>query len=123
MKTSDYAINQIYSILAEATGIAMYKLTKPSKVNSSEFIVINSLPIGPGVLQKCHINVNYHVADMAPGVPDLTKLENGTLQFMAVLEEVSETGLHIDFESQEYFREHELNNHYSNIRLSVKLIN
>ena len=123
MKTSDYAINQIYSILSDATGIAIFKLTKPGKRNDNEFIVINSLPIGAGVLQKCWVNVNYHVADLQPGTPDLTKLEAGTQQFMTVLEDVSETGMHIDFESQEYFREPELNKHYSNIRLSVKLIN
>jgi len=123
MKTSDHAIDKVYDILNAATGIGIFKLTKPSKRTDSEYIVINSLPMGPGVLQKCPVNVNYYVSDMQPGTPDLDKLETGTEQFMTVLEDVSETGLHIDFESQEYFREPGQDKHYSNIRLSVKLIN
>jgi hypothetical protein len=123
MKTTDHAINYIFQVLDDATGIScpIYKYNKPSKSNDSEFIVINSLPINAGVLQKCHVNVNYHVNDKQPGIPDTTKLSAMTADIMVLLEEISETGIHIDFERQEYIREE--NKHYSNTRFSVKLVN
>jgi hypothetical protein len=41
---------------------------------------------------------------------------------MALLTEVSDIGILIDFESQEYIQEKELGEHYSNIRLFIKII-
>lgn len=123
MKTTDFAINKIYSLLSGAVIVPVHKLTKPTKEADPEYIVVNALPISEGVLQKCHVNVNYHVKDKAPGIPDVEKLESGTATLMNILQTVSETGILIDFESQEYHRESPLNEHYSNIRLSVKIIN
>ncbi|WP_372932440.1 hypothetical protein [Mariniphaga sediminis] len=128
MKTTDFAIQRVYSILNESVDVwlldlPIYKLTKPSKKKDTEYIVLNSLPIGPGVLQKCRVNVNYHVKDLSPGIPDLEKLEANTASLMALLEDVPAKGIIINFESQEYFREDGLGEHYSNIRLSVKIVN
>ena len=125
MKTTDHAINRIYQIISDATGIncPVYILTKPTKVSPSEFIVINALPIDAGVLQKCHINVNCYASDLQPGIPDLTNLEGMTASIMNILEEVSATGMLIDFERQEYFRDELIDKHYSNTRFSVKIIN
>lgn len=124
MKTTDYALQKVYSLIkASEFQKPTYKLTKPSKKSHAEYIVLNALPIGPGVLQKCYVNVNYHVKDLSSGMPDLAKLEAGTTTLMTFLEEVTETAILIDFESQEYFREEALGEHYSNIRLSVKILN
>jgi len=124
MKTTDTAINKVFGLIkASAFQKPTYKLTKPFKNADTEYIVINSLPVGPGVMQKCYVNVNYHVKDLAPGMPDIVKLEEGTSSLLAFLEEVYDAGVLIDFEQQEYFREDTLEEHYSNIRLSVKIIN
>jgi len=124
MKTTDFAIHKVYSIIKSSEmEQEVFKLTKQTKKNLSEYIVINALPISDGVLQKCRVNVNYHVKDLLSGVPDMKKLEDGTANLMTLLEDVPATGIIIDFESQEYHSENELGEHYSNIRLSVKIIN
>jgi hypothetical protein len=125
MKTTDVAIDFVYALISASSTIdcPLFKLVKPTKEKLSEYIVINSLPINAGVMQKTYVNVNYHVADKGPGVPDYEKLQQGTAALKALLETVSTTGLLIDFESQEYHSEAQLKEHYSNIRLNVKLIN
>lgn len=124
MKTTDFAINKVFSLIkASSFGKPVYKLTKPSKTSVTEYVALNALPIGPGTLQKCYVNVNYHVKDLSSGMPDFAKLEAGTATLMTFLESVTESGILIDFEQQEYFREDALGEHYSNIRLSVKIIN
>lgn len=125
MKTTDTAINQVHAILTGSGGVSVpvYKLSKPTGKKESEYIVLNALPITHGVLQKCRVNVNYHCADLKPGIPDMEKLEDMTSDLMALLTIVSTTAILIDFESQEYHRESQLNEHYSNIRLIVKIIN
>lgn len=124
MKTTDFAINRVFGLIKDSDLTQpVYKLVKPDNKSHAEYIVINSLPISEGVLQKCHVNVNYHVKDKTTGIPDLRKLETGTASLMTLLEDVPATGIIINFESQEYFREDELNEHYSNIRLSVKIVN
>jgi hypothetical protein len=119
-QTSDYCIGIIVSLLGSITK-PVYRNTKPTSVNVTEYIVINTLPINADVLQKVYVNVNYHVKDIEPGAPDITKLEAGSLAVRNILEKVSTTNYLIDFESQETFRE--LGEHYSNLRFSFKNIN
>lgn len=125
-KTSDYAIGIVYGLLSSIT-VPKYRQTKPTPKTSDavikEYIVINSLPITPGPMQKCIVNVNYHVKDIAPGVKDSTKIEAGSNAVIAILNEVLTTTYQIDIESQETFRDEKLGEHFSNIRLSFKLIN
>ncbi|HCY40438.1 MAG TPA: hypothetical protein DHV48_03655 [Prolixibacteraceae bacterium] len=124
MKTTDFAIDEIYRLISgSAIETPVYKLTKPSKKKDAEYIVLNTLPISAGVLQKCYVNVNYHVKDLSPGMADMVTLQEGTNALMALLEDVPAIGIIIDFEMQEYHRESQLEEHYSNIRLSVKIIN
>lgn len=124
MKTTDLALQEVYSLIkASEITTPLYKLNKPSKKSHTEYIVLNALPIGPGTLQKCYVNVNYHVKDLSSGMPDMATLEAGTAALMAELEIANVAGILIDFEQQEYFREDSLGEHYSNIRLSVKIIN
>lgn len=129
MKTQDTAINAVYLILKGDSGVTppVYKYTKPTYTTPDEFYVLNALPITNGVMQRVYINVNFYAKDIGDGIPDIVTLQDATSEVMTLLEETDGdllgTGYLIDFESQEYHREPEINMHYSNIRLSVKLIN
>jgi hypothetical protein len=131
MKTQDTAINYIYTLLADSDGVQVpvYKYTKPTNITPDEFVVLTALPISAGVMQKVIVNVNYYCVDKdkANALPDIETLECRNLLLMTILQEVTDVeegiGYHIDFESQEILRESEINMHYSNIRLNVKLFN
>jgi hypothetical protein len=101
----------------------VYKLTKPSSEKPSVYVVINSLPVTSAIMQRCHVNVNVHVTDPKPGIPDTDTLADLTSDAVALLHRVDASGILIDFESQEYIRDERLNEHYSNIRLFVKFVN
>jgi hypothetical protein len=121
-KTTDYIIGIVYSLLGSITK-PKYLKTKPTNAVAAEYVVINSLPINANVMQKCYVNVNYHVKDITAGTPDITKLEAGSALVLTALKEVSTTAYLIDFESQETIREEGLGEHYSNLRFSFKNIN
>jgi len=126
-KTTDYIIDIVYSLLGSVT-VPKYRKTKPTKSTAEEYVVINSLPINANVMQKCYVNVNYHVKDIDGGpnvgfIPDNIKLNVGSALILAALEKVTETSHLIDFEGQETIREAQLNEHYSNLRFSFKNIN
>jgi hypothetical protein len=126
-KTTDYIIGIVYLLLGSITK-PKYLKSKPTKSTAAEYVVINSLPINANVMQKCYVNVNYHVKDIDQGpgvgfVADITKLEAGSALVLAALKEVSTTDYLIDFEGQETIREEQLGEHYSNLRFSFKNIN
>ena len=126
-KTTDYVIDVVYSLLGSIT-VPKYRKTKPTKSTAEEYIVINSLPINANVMQKCYVNVNYHVKDIDGGpnigfIPDDTRLSAGSALVLAALEKVTTSSHLIDFESQETIRENQFNEHYSNLRFSFKNIN
>jgi hypothetical protein len=121
-KTTDYIVGIVRGLLSSIT-TKKYLFTKPTDTVLSEYIVINALPINADVMQKCYVNVNYHVKDLAQGTPDVTKITSGTTQVMAILKKVSSTSFLIDFESHELMREDALGEHFSNMRFSFKFIN
>lgn len=126
-KTSDFAVGLVYGLLSSITK-PKYRTTKPTASTATEYIVINALPINANVMQKCYVNVNYHVKDINGGVgvgnvKDEAKLEAGSTAVLAVLKQVTTTAYLIDFESQETIREEQLGEHYSNLRFSFKNIN
>lgn len=126
-KTSDFAVGLVLGLLSSINK-PKYRNTKPSASTATEYIVINSLPINANVMQKCYVNVNYHVKDLNGGVgignvPDITKLEAGSTSVLSVLKKVTTSNYLIDFESQETIREEQLGEHYSNLRFSFKNIN
>jgi len=128
MKTSDTAINKIYAIIKASPSVTcpIYLLTKKeNNPNESKtaYIVINTLPIGSGVLQKTRVNVNYHCPDLSPGVPDYGALETMTGVLVPLLENVYQDKINIEVEEQKYYSESQLDEHYSNIRLNVKILN
>lgn len=122
MRLSSYAVNQVYTLLASISK-PKYKDTKPTSSTAAEYIVINSLPINAGVMQKSYVNVNCHVKDIAGGVPDRTKLDALATSVLTILQKSTSTNLLIDYESSELFREEALGEHYFNLRFSVKIIN
>jgi len=121
-KTTDQIISVVFSLL-RLLPVNRYSITKPTKAVDTEYIVINSLPINADVMQKCYVNVNYHVKDLANGTPDQTKLQSGAESVLNILSKVSTATYLIDFESQETFREEALKEHFSNLRFSFKNIN
>ena len=121
-KTTDYIIGIVYLLLGSITK-PKYLKTKPTSAKDAEYIVINSLPINADVMQKCYVNVNYHVKDIITGTPDSVKIEAGSQVVLTVLKQVTTTSYLIDFESQETIREEGLGEHYSNLRFSFKNIN
>ena len=125
MRTTDYALSYIFGIISGDTAldIPIYKLRKPDNVKLDEYIVINTLPILAGVMQKVIVNVNFHCKDIAPGIPDMERLSEATADLMELLEIISTTGILTDFESHNFFSEPQLEEHFSNIRLSVKIVN
>lgn len=133
VKTTDYVIGVVYSLLSSIDK-PKYLTTAPdfealNKTRPTEYVVINSLPIPAGVIQKCHVNVNYHVKDIPGGIKDDTALESGSVAIIAALKEVSAPAsgamdaYMIDFEGQETIREESHQEHYSNLRFSFKNIN
>lgn len=125
-KTSDYVIGVVRGLLGSIT-VPKYLTTKPTPKSSdtviNEYVVINALPINADVMQRCIVNVNYHVKDIAPGVKNTTRIEAGSALVLAALKEVSVQSYMIDFESQETIREDALGEHYSNLRFSFKYVN
>lgn len=127
MKTADYAIDFVYATIKGQTGVPsqVYKVEKPTNMAGTSYVVINSLPVNAGILQFVHVNVNYHVQDLAPGIPDLNTIKTGTAVLMGLLEKVDSqaNGIYIDFEQHAIYREEQLNEHFSNIRLFIKILN
>jgi hypothetical protein len=125
MKTTDYALSYIFGVISGDTAldIPIYKLRKPDNVKLDEYIVINTLPIMAGVMQKVIVNVNFHCKDIAPGVPDMERITEVNADLMDLVEEISTTGILTDFESQIILSEPQLGEHFSNIRISVKIVN
>jgi len=129
MKTQDIAVNAVVNLIMDQDwGIWVYKYTLPTFNTTSfpmpdEFIVVNALPISAGIMQSCRVNVNFYVKDKAAGIPDIDRMEEVTGWITDLLDEVDATLMMIDFESQEYHREHQLSMHFSNVRIHVKLIN
>ena len=126
-KTTDFIVDIVYSLLGSIT-VPKYRKSKPTKSTASEYVVINSLPINAQTLQKCYINVNYHVKDIDGGpnvgfISDDARLKAGSALILTALEKVSTTNYLIDFEGQETIREQQLEEHYSNLRFSFKNIN
>jgi hypothetical protein len=121
-QTSDFCVGVVYGLLGSITK-PKYRNTKPTTSTAAEYVVINALPINADVMQKVYVNVNYHVKDIAAGIPDLTKIEAGSVAVLNILQKVTTTAYLIDFEGQETIREEGLGEHYSNLRFSFKNIN
>ena len=121
-QTTDRLLSIVFYLLGSLT-VPKYIKTSPAKSVPREYIVINSLPINADVMQKCYVNVNYHVKDIGEGQPDNARLIAGFDAVMAIMNQVTTTTYLIDFESQETIREDARGEHYTNMRFSFKYIN
>lgn len=121
-QTTDSILGIVYGLLTSIT-VPKYIKTSPAKSIPKEYVVINSLPINADVMQKCIINVNYHVKDIGEGQPDTTRLIAGFNAIMNIMAKVTTTVYLIDFEGQETIREEARGEHYTNMRFSFKYIN
>lgn len=129
MKTTATAINRAVYVLTHTDNgveVPVYKRTAPTeKTLPAEYIVVNSLPVGKGVLQACVINANYHCKDVGPGMAYSDKLEAGQEAVMSRLDSCkdSEDGIFVYFESEETIADTKRGEHYSNMRFKVQIIN
>lgn len=122
-KSGREIVDIVYGLLGPlSASTPVFKYTKPPLV-LNEYIVVNALPVNAAVLQKCYINVNYHVKDIEDGKPNDIRLRAGFSAVMNILEKVSATNYLIDFESTEEFEEAALKEHFVNMRFSVKYFN
>jgi hypothetical protein len=128
MKTTATAINKVFTNLKAELSVPIFKYTNPTPKKVDEYVIINSLPISADIMQKCTVNVNYHVKDLSAGIPDIEKLETGTDNVLGLLDGIVDRDsefidILIDYESQETMRDEALQEHYSNIRFTVRIIN
>jgi len=103
--------------------VQKYNFRKPTSASDTEYVVINALPIDANIMQKCYVNVNYHVKDIGDGMPDQVKLQAGAQAVLSLIQKVTAATYLIDFEGQEIFKEEALKEHFSNLRFSYKNIN
>lgn len=103
-----------------------FMISKPTTPNPpivNEYIVVNALPINSEVLQKCYVNINCYAKDISAGVPDFVKISTLETQVLNLMKKVTQSNYMIDFEGQETITEPTLNQTFSNLRFSFKLIN
>jgi len=129
MMTVDDAVRAICAnIVASGSAylldVPVYRYARLSDATGS-YIVVNALPIGTGLLQKCVANVNIYCADIFPGSPDAVKLADMTNAVIGALDDSQnmEGDVLIYFQQQNLMRDEELKSHYSNIRFDIRLIN
>ena len=119
------AISVVYKKLKSALTYPVFRYSRPANLTDEAYIVINSLPVGSGILQKCVLNVNAWCKDIEPGSPDAKKLATMTKGIIETLDDTeNESGdVFIFFQQQNVFQGDELKNHYSSIRFDIRLIN
>jgi hypothetical protein len=128
MKTANHAINKAYTMVKASAQVTcpVFLLAKQdtgSDNANAAYVVINSLPIAPGELQKIRVNINYHCPDLAPGIPDYASLETMTGILVPLFDNVYSDRMLFELEFQGFYADSQLNEHYSNIRLNVKILN
>jgi len=123
-KLTSYAIDKVYPLLASINK-PKYRISKPTTVTASEYIVINTLPmqVNDDETQRVLMNVNCHVKDTADGVPNETAINALSNAVLTILEKVSTTEVLIDLESSEMMPEEAQHEHYMNLRFIVRILN
>lgn len=119
-KLSDYAVGRVLTLLS-SINMTKYRHSRPSSGTPDQYIVVNAFSIGSGIMQKFVLNVNYHKKNLSGGVPDNLKLQSNSQAILDILEEYESADMLIDFETQETIQEND--EHYSNLRFSLKFIN
>ncbi len=121
--TDKHAIQAVYNqIKGLSLGLNLYKHSSPEDC-PDEYIVINTLPIGSGIIQKCIVNVNIHIKDIEPGKADTVRLDQLTEIVVNHFEEAVSENIYMYYQQQKTFAESALKKHYSNIRIEVIMLN
>lgn len=102
----------------------IYQFSKPVNIEETEFIVVNTLAVADGILQKANVNINIFVQDVVPGTPN-----NGRLK--TIMNEVlsqfpfAESGSDIQAfrKDTDIISDSEFNRHFVNVRLEVMMLN
>lgn len=121
-KLPDYVAGRVLTLLS-SINVTKYKLDRPASGTPAQFIVVNAFSISSGRMQKFVLNVNYHAKNLSGGVADNLKLQNNSQSILNLLEEYEGTDMFIEFESSETFSEPQFDEHYSNLRFTLKFIN
>ena len=124
MITED-AVLMVYTKLKAVATHPVYKYSRPSSCKAPVYYVINSLGADGGMLQTCVVNVNAYCEDVEPGTPDIETLSVLTRLVIATLNESSDQTQNIQciVKGDNLFEGEQLENHYSNVRLEVKMLN
>lgn len=128
MKNTLEVMDEMYQVLKvsqlkdEITGL-VYKNQRPDD-SKLEDVVINSLPITEGTMQRCIVNINIYIPDLQVQLlgkpqqqPDFERLKTLTEFAILALEEYYAAGYSFYISSQSVFREQDINQHYTNIRI------
>ncbi|MGV8136488.1 MAG: hypothetical protein AB2L20_14865 [Mangrovibacterium sp.] len=127
IELDSYAIDRVWSLLAPINK-SKFRRGKPTNAVTSEYIVINALPmwINDDDTQVVPINVNLHAKDIAEGVPDEIKINDMARSVLAILEKVSTTEVLIWADrsvNSGFIKEEDLHEHYINLRFFVRILN
>lgn len=121
-KTPIECAQTVFGLLSSLT-IKRHLITRKTKDTSIEYIVVNALPVNAAVMQKCYVNVNFHVKDLADGTPNTARLKAVSTLILDTLQKVDGDNYLIDFESSEIFGEPAFGEHFANLRFSFKTVN
>lgn len=122
-KLSDYVVGRVMALL-NTVNVGKYKHVRPSSDSPAKFIVVNAFAVGTGAMQKFVMNVNVHAKNKSGGNPDIVSLASISQSVLDVLEDYASGDLLIDLQStEENIPEAQFDEHYSNLRFSLKIIN
>lgn len=133
MKTTFDAVDVIWvrlnETLADKISGGVYKYKRPFN-SKDEDIVINSLPISPGIPQECAINVNCYVPDLRTKVkgvsnmdmPDTLRLSTLAGWIVDILNDRANEEYYYFVTGQNTLSNEAGNEHYVNIRLDFLFI-
>ncbi len=125
MRYSDEAITQIIQIISSVSDLTIFPYSRQTTEDDS-FIVVNTLSLSNGVLQKSVINVNIHTKDIQ-GYINNAFLNAEKRKVIEAFEEHKPTNEdYLDFHFQAEggtFQEPEINEHYVNLRFEYYLLN
>jgi hypothetical protein len=105
--------------------IPVGKMAKPVSA-TSEYVVVNSLPVTTGILQKGVVNINIHVKDFVEGanlIPNHERIDAITKLVVPAFDNVSANGISYEVESMHVEEEEVLKEHYQNVRVKFNVIN
>lgn len=76
MKLSSYVVKQVFDFLIQKSiTTKLHKNVKPTGAVDAEYIVINTMGLDVEYVQQGYVNINCHVKNAGPGIPNRTRLD------------------------------------------------